>query len=98
MRRAFLGIGAHRRPLDRRLAYHHGLGAAAVEVQSVEPNSPAARAGLVDGDLLVRFGAQAIESIDDLHRALRTWPGGAVVLSLIRRGARLEAEVTPGTS
>jgi S1-C subfamily serine protease len=97
VRRAYLGIGAHRRPLDRRLAYHHGLGAGAVEIQSVEPASPAARGGLVDGDLIVRFGALAIESIDDLHRALRSWPGGAVQLHIIRRGARLDAEVTPTT-
>ena len=55
VRRAWLGIGASKRPLDRRLAYHHGLGRSAVEVQSVESNSPAARAGLRDGDLVVRF-------------------------------------------
>ena len=68
-----------RRPLDRRLAYHHGLGAAAVEIQSVEPDSPAARAGLRDGDLLVRFGDTPIEGIDELHRVLRGVPAGAPV-------------------
>ena len=96
VRRAWLGIGAARRPLDRRLAYHHGLGQFAVEVQSVEPSSPASRAGLVDGDLLVKFGELEIESIDDLHRALRTWPAGQVgKLGLIRRGVRLDLDITP---
>jgi S1-C subfamily serine protease len=96
VRRAWLGIGAARRPLDRRLAYHHGLGAAAVEVQSVEPSSPAARTGLVDGDLLVRFADKAIESIDDLHKALRGNTGGSAVrLGIIRRGTRIELEITP---
>ncbi len=94
--RAYLGLGASRRPLDRRLAYHHGLGAAAVEVQSVEPNSPAKWAGLRDGDLIVRFDDTAITSVDELHRALRGCkPGAAIRLAVIRRGARIDLDVTP---
>ena len=96
VRRAWLGVGAARRPLDRRLAYHHGLGASAVEIQSVEPGSPAAKTGLVDGDLIVRFADKPIESVDDLHKALRTWePGKAVRLGVIRRGARVDLDITP---
>lgn len=96
VRRAWLGIGAARRPLDRRLAYHHGLGAAAVEVQSVEPNSPAAKTGLADGDLLVRFADRSIESVDDLHKALRAHEAGKVArLGIIRRGTRIDLEITP---
>jgi S1-C subfamily serine protease len=96
VRRAWLGIGAARRPLDRRLAYHHGVGGSAVEVQSIEPASPAARAGLKDGDLLVRFGDAKIESVDDLHRVLRTWQAGTVArVSVIRRGLRLDLDITP---
>ena len=96
VRRAWLGVGAMRRPLDRRLAYHHGLGAAAVEVQSIERGSPAERAGLRDGDLIVRFGERAIEGVDDLHRALRTTILPATVtLRVIRRGAPLAIDITP---
>ena len=96
VRRAWLGVGAMRRPLDRRLAYHHGLGAAAVEIQSVERGSPAAQAGLADGDLLVKFGETPIESVDDLHRVLRNWPQGqASRVGVIRRGARIDLDITP---
>jgi S1-C subfamily serine protease len=96
VRRVWLGVGARRRPLDRRLAYHHGLGAAAVEVQSVEPNSPAARAGLRDGDLIARFGGQPVEGVDDLHRALRAWPASQrAELDVIRRGAKLTVSIVP---
>jgi S1-C subfamily serine protease len=99
VRRAWLGIGVARRPLDRRLAYHHGLGASAVEVQSVEPKSPAAKTGLVDGDLIVRFADNAIETPDDLHKALRSWqPEQAARLGVIRRGARVDLEITPSVS
>jgi S1-C subfamily serine protease len=96
VRRAWLGVGAIRRPLDRRLAYHHDLGAAAVEIQSVEPGSPAARAGLHDGDLIVKFGDIAIDGVDALHRVLRTWPAGQVArLAVIRRGARIAVDIAP---
>lgn len=96
VRRAWLGLGAARRPLDRRLAYHHGLGASAVEVQSVEPGSPAAKTGLADGDLIVRFADTPITGVDDLHKALRTWPiGKPARLGVIRRGVRVDLEITP---
>ncbi|MEO8707077.1 MAG: trypsin-like peptidase domain-containing protein [Kofleriaceae bacterium] len=96
VRRAWLGVGATRRPLDRRLAYHHGLGAAAVEVQSVEPNSPAARAGIRDGDLMVRFADISITGVDELHRALRSWPAErSALVAVIRRGVRMTLEITP---
>ena len=96
VRRAWLGVGAARRPLDRRLAYHHGLGASAVEIQSVEPGSPAAKTGLVDGDLVVQFADTPIESVDALHRALRTWQlGKPARLGVIRRGVRVDLEITP---
>jgi S1-C subfamily serine protease len=96
VRRAWLGIGAARRPLDRKLAYHHGLGKAAVEVQSVEPGSPAARAGLADGDLLISFDGQAIDSVDVLHRVLRSFQAGkSARLGIIRRGVRIDLDITP---
>jgi S1-C subfamily serine protease len=99
VRRAWLGVGAARRPLDRRLAYHHGLGASAVEVQSVEPGSPAAKTGLIDGDLIVKFAETSIENVDQLHKALRTWQLGKTArLGVIRRGARVDLDITPAVT
>ena len=96
VRRAWLGIGVSTRPLDRKLAYHHGLGPSAVEIQAVEPASPASRAGLKEGDLLVRFATTAITSVEELHRALRTWPADQpATLGVIRRGTRIAVELTP---
>lgn len=96
IRRAWLGIGAARRPLDRRLAYLHGTGASAVEIQSVESNSPAQRAGLVDGDLIVALDHVPVTDVDVLHRALRDREAGKPYkLGVIRRGARLDLDITP---
>jgi S1-C subfamily serine protease len=97
--RSWLGIAAISRPLDRRLAYHHGLGAAAVEIRSIDRDSPASRAGLRDGDLVVRFADHAITRVDDLHRLLRTHPAGTPAhLVVVRRGAKIDATVTPVAS
>jgi S1-C subfamily serine protease len=99
VKRAWLGVGAVRRPLDRRLARHHELGAAAVEVQSVENKSPADRAGLKDGDLIVAFAGKRVEGVDDLHRALRDWtPGQPAELVVIRRGQKLSISIVPAAS
>ena len=39
-------------------------------IVSVEPNRPAQRAGLSEGDIMVGFDGQPIAGIDDLHRVL----------------------------
>jgi S1-C subfamily serine protease len=96
VRRAWLGLGGMRRPLDRRLARAHALGASAVEVMTVEAASPAAAAGIRDGDLIVGFGGKPVESVDDLHRLLRDHPPGvAIAVAIVRRGRAQTLEITP---
>ncbi len=96
VRRAWLGIGGMRRPLDRRLARHHALGASAVEVMTVEAGGPAAQAGLLDGDLIVGLGAHGITSVDELHRLLRAFaPGVPTALQVVRRGRLVNLAITP---
>lgn len=99
VRRGWLGIGGRGRSLDRRLALAHQLGPSAVEVQSVEAQGPADRAGLREGDLLVAFAGAPVTSIDDLHRLLRDWlPSKSAVLVLLRRGQRVQLEISPATA
>jgi S1-C subfamily serine protease len=87
VRRAFLGIAARPRPLDRRLVRYHGLsGDHAVEVLSVDPKSPAGRAGMRINDLIVSVNDQRVASVDDLHRFFGEWPIGEPVTILVLRG------------
>jgi S1-C subfamily serine protease len=97
VRRSFLGIGGGTRPLDRRLARAHNIdGATAVEIMSVDNDTPASRAGLRDGDIVHRLGDRAIASIDELVRALRDIPPGQpTALGVLRRGQALTIAVTP---
>ena len=97
VRRAFLGIGGQNtrlpRPLARAAAVSAGTG---VRVDSVVPDSPAGRAGIQSGDLIVGFSSAAIASIDDLHRVLtRDAIDVAAMLHIVRGASRLDVPITP---
>jgi len=63
-------------------------------VAYVQPDSPAHKAGLRQGDLIVRLGDQPIESAADLRNAVGVLRAGAVVeVVLIRGGKRLTRRV-----
>jgi serine protease Do len=68
-RRAYIGIGAGERPLPPRLARELGRDEC-VEVTEVAQASPAARAGLRPGDLLVALDGEPIAGMDDLQRLI----------------------------
>jgi S1-C subfamily serine protease len=86
VRRSHLGIAAQDVPLPRRLVRHYHLPAdTGVLVTEVTKASPADRADVKDGDLLVAFGGELIERTDDLHRLLTgDRVGEAVPLQLLR--------------
>ena len=97
VRRSYIGISGQTIPLPRRFVLHFGLSKeTAVRIASAEPDSPAARAGLQDGDLIIGFGVQPVAAVDDLHRDL-TWKriGTAVPVTVIRHGKKLTIDVTP---
>jgi len=97
VRRSYLGFVGQRRPIDRRLARARGLAIeAAVEVVAVEPSSPAAAAGLGEGDIVVAVEGRPVTSVDDVHRLLTDWPiGRPVRLTALRRTELVEVTVTP---
>jgi len=77
--RGYLGVAGQDVPLRRRLVRFHELPAeSGILVVSVEPGSPAERAGVVAGDVIIGFGDRPIDGIDGLHRLLiDTAVGGA---------------------
>jgi S1-C subfamily serine protease len=71
VRRGYLGVGGMTTALDRRVMLAFGLAQThAVRVSAVEADSPAARAGLHVGDLIVGIDGIAIDSVDRLHQTL----------------------------
>jgi S1-C subfamily serine protease len=97
VRRSWIGIGGQTVPIPRRLVRHLELPEeSGLLVVSVERGSPAAAAGLLDGDIVIQFGGRTIGSIDALVREL-TEDRVAVKTSLrALRGTRvIDLEVTP---
>src|ERR1700674_3458692 len=71
VRRSFIGVAAQQTAIPRRLWLAAGLTQdSGVIVAAVEPTSPAAQAGLVDGDIIVSLDGHPVTGADDLIRLL----------------------------
>jgi S1-C subfamily serine protease len=100
IRRAFIGVAGQNVPLSRRISRFHGLPVeSGILVLSTEPDSPARRAGLRQGDIIVGFEGQPVAGIDDLHRLLTEARVSARVPVTVLRGAeKATLEVIPEES
>jgi serine protease Do len=70
-----------------------------VLIRGVEADSPAGRAGLRTGDLIVAGGGQEIASVDDLYRTLDgVAEGDTLSLRIVRGADELDVSVSFGTT
>jgi S1-C subfamily serine protease len=97
VRRAYIGVSGQTIRLTRRQADRFHLAApGAVLVTSVEPNSPASRAGICVRDLVVSVGGVPVTTVDDLHRRLNEDAiGVSLEIVLFHGGARRELNIIP---
>jgi S1-C subfamily serine protease len=97
IRRGYLGVGGQEVPIPRRLVRVNDLPEPrGVLVLTVEPGTPAARAGVRERDIIVGFAGRAIASVDDLHRLLTEGAiGVSCPLVVLRDFERVELAVTP---
>jgi serine protease Do len=85
-RRPLLGVGLAPARVARRLRQSVGLpDRDGLLVRAVDPGSPAAAAGLAEGDLLVAAGGRPLNSVDDLYDVLDgVQPGDSLVVTVVR--------------
>lgn len=95
-------IGVQIGQVTKDIAESIGLGKAqGALVSAVEPDSPAAKAGVEAGDVIIKFDGKAIEKVADLPRLVgNTKPGTRSTITVFRRGAAKDltmviAEVEP---
>jgi regulator of sigma E protease len=67
----------------------------AARVGDVEPDSPAARIGVLPGDLIVRLGGVANPKWEDVEVKILTTVGEALPVELLRDGQTLKLSLTP---
>jgi S1-C subfamily serine protease len=97
IRRGWIGVAGQNVSVHRRLARAYSLTRdSGVLVISVEPNSPAQRAGVRDSDIIVGIGGNPVGGVDDLHRWLVDEGIGVSLPLVVLRGTeRLELGVVP---
>src|SRR5438270_7490612 len=97
IQRAYIGVEAQTVPLHRRVVRFYDLAKeTGVMVVGIASGSPAERAGLREGDVILAFAGQPVAGVDDLHRLLTdTQVGVRSPLSILRRTERLEMDIVP---
>jgi len=95
--RSFIGVAGQNVPLPRRLVRYYNLPAeSAVLIVSFEPDSPARRAGMQEGDLVIAFDGTTVAGIDDLHKLLTDERLNRLVpVTVVRRTEKLTLQITP---
>ena len=87
-----IGVGVT--TLTKQLSEHFGV-AGGVLINEVRPDSPAAKAGLKAGDIIVEVDGKEVKGEGDLMRAVQEKKEGDVSLTVIRSGNRQTIRVTP---
>ncbi|CAG0927475.1 serine protease Do [Thermoflexales bacterium] len=100
VKRSLIGVGGQDTPLRRQLVRYYNLPLeSGVLVVSIEPQSPAQHAGLLEGDVIVGYGDQSIGGIDALQRLLtHEQVGQPAPLTILRRNEKLTLKIVPEES
>jgi S1-C subfamily serine protease len=97
VRRGYIGVSGQTAAVPRRHARHAAIeNASGAMVTALEPQGPAAAAGLMSLDTIVRADGQAVTGVDDLIRLLNAERiGKRIAIDVLRRGTLRTFEVTP---
>jgi len=100
IRRSRIGVAGQQTTIPRALARANQIAVSSgVLVASIEERSPAARGGVLLGDVILGLGGTPVSGIDDLHRLLTDERiGTPTPLVVLRQGERRELTVVPADS
>jgi membrane-associated protease RseP (regulator of RpoE activity) len=90
-----IGVGVY--PLTRQLSENYGV-ESGLMINTIRENSPAAKAGLKAGDIIVEVEGKAVKGDFDLIRAINGKKEGDIQLTILRDRKRQTISVTPEVS
>jgi S1-C subfamily serine protease len=98
--RSYIGLAGQNVPLPRRIVRYYNLAVeSGIMIISYEVNSPAKKAGALEGDIIISFDDRPIAGIDELHKLLTEERiGHKSSLVVIRGTEKLFLEVVPEES
>jgi len=97
VRRAFIGVAGQTAPVPRRHAVLAGVeNKMGALLMQIEPDGPAAKAGLLPGDVVIKLDGVEINGVDDLIRVLdRDRIGRRLAMDVLRRGQLRAFDIDP---
>ncbi len=97
VRRAYIGVSGQSSPIPRRHAVIAGVeNKMGALLAQLEPDGPAARAGLLPGDVIIRLDGVDINGVDDLIRTLdRDRIGRKLEMDVLRMGRLRAIDIHP---
>ena len=97
VRRAYIGVAGQTAPIPRRHAVLAGIdNKMGALLAQIEPDSPAAKAGLLPGDVVIKLDGVEINGVDDLIRVLdRDRIGRTLEMEVLRLGRLRSVKIHP---
>src|SRR5215831_16404935 len=97
VRRAYIGVAGQTAPVPRRHAVIAGVeNKMGALLMNIEPDGPAAKAGLLPGDVVIKLDGVEINGVDDLIRVLdRDRIGRTLAMDVLRMGRLRAVDILP---
>jgi S1-C subfamily serine protease len=97
VRRAYIGVSGQTAPIPRRHAVIAGVeNKMGALLAQIEPDGPAAQAGLLPGDVVIKLDGVDIHGVDDLIRVLdRDRIGRTLAMDVLRLGRLRAFDIHP---
>jgi S1-C subfamily serine protease len=95
--KAFLGIGTQEVPINQKILRHYHLSnEKGLFVVSIEPDSPASRSQILEGDIIITFNGKAMNSTQSLFKELtRKEVLSAIDVTVLRHTEVLNFSIFP---